>query len=265
MSEQPHSQGSICWHECGTRDAAAAKAFYTELFGWEAEDHDMPGDRGGAYTILRRDGRDVAGLYEMCGEHFEGVPPHWATYVWMDDIDGAAAKATELGGKVLQAPMDVPGVGRMAVVQDPQGAVLQLFKGVEHQGAAVTDGSPGSFCWSELCTTDTAGAGRFYGELVGWAAEEREMADGTKYTIFKSTGRMDAGMLPMTGEMWKGIPPHWKNYVAVADVDATAAKALELGGQVVVPPTDMAGVGRFTVLKDPTGAVLSAITMAAPG
>jgi predicted enzyme related to lactoylglutathione lyase len=224
----------------------------------------MPGDAG-VYTILKRGDQDVAGLYEMSGPQFEGVPPHWATYVWHDDVDAAVVKAKALGAEVLGGPFDVPGVGRMAVLKDPQGAVVQLLHGTETECAQVVDSSPGSFCWSELLTTDTEGAESFYTNLVGWSATTQEMAPGMAYTSFLQGERSVGGMMRMEGEQWRGVPPHWMNYVSVDSVDTVVAKAAELGGNVIVPLTDIPGVGRFSTLQDPTGAAFSVITLAPQG
>lgn len=259
-----HTHGGFCWYECGSRDAAAAEAFYTGLFGWEAHAHPMPGEGGGVYTILTQNGRDVAGLYELAGPRFEGVPSHWAAYVWTDDVDAVAGQVSGLGGQLLQPPFDVPGVGRMAIVKDPQGAVIHLFKGDDHGGTQGDSGSPGGFCWSELVTPDTRAAGVFYTQLLGWVATEEHMPSGMPYTIFRNETSMAGGMMAMEGEQWQGVPPHWRNYVCVADADATVEKAAELGGKTLMPPTDIPSVGRFAVLQDPAGAVLSVIRMTPP-
>ena len=259
-----YTQGSFCWRECGTRDAAAARAFYGALLGWTAVERPMAGGAG-TYTILRRGDEDVAGLYEMSGPRFEGVPPHWATYVWHDDVDAAVVKARALGAEVLGGPFDIPDVGRMAVLRDPQGAVIQLLRGPDSEGAHVVDSSPGSFCWSELITTDPEGAEGFYADLVGWRSVPQELVPGTVYTSFLQGERPVGGMMKMEGAEWDGVPPHWMNYVSVADVDATVAKAADLGGLVIVPPTDIPGVGRFSTLQDPTGAVFSIIAPAPRG
>jgi len=256
-----HTQGSICWRECGTRDARAAKAFYCALFGWTAEDQPLPGEGGGAYTVLKLGGKDVAGLYQMEGPAFSGVPPHWAAYLWLDDVDEGVERARALGAEVLGGPFDVEGVGRIAVLRDPVGAVIQVIHGDEHECAQVTDASPGSFCWSELATTDDERARRFYAEVAGWTPVERETSPGSTYTTFLLDDRPVGGMLRMEGERWRGIAPHWMNYVSVADVDEVGRRARALGGSVLVPPTDVPGVGRYALLADPTGAVFSAIAL----
>ena len=115
---------------------------------------------------------------------------------------------------------------------------------------------PGSFVWHELATTDTSRARDFYSRLFGWKSSEMEMGPGFTYTTFKHGGRDAAGMFTMAGPDWEGKPPHWMVYIGVDDVDAMANKAQQLGGTICVPPTDIP-VGRFSVLQDPTGAVIS--------
>ena len=118
-----YEPGTFCWVDLATTDPAGAKAFYGELFGWEAED--IPAGEAGIYTMLRLDGDEVCALYKMEAERREmGVLPHWLSYVSVEDADVTAAKARELGGTVLGDPFDVLGVGRMAIIQDPTGAVL---------------------------------------------------------------------------------------------------------------------------------------------
>ena len=130
-----HVPGSFCWFECGTRDAAAAKAFYTRLFGWSAVDMPMPGTDG-SYTMMQIDGEAIAGLYELAGPQFEGVPSHWLNYVTVSNADESTTLAEKLGASVLAAPMDVPGAGRMAVFADPTGAAFAIFQLGEHKGAS---------------------------------------------------------------------------------------------------------------------------------
>ena len=249
--------GTFCWFECGTTNVAAAKSFYTGLFGWSSFDVPMPGDMG-MYTLFRIGDKDVAGLYEMKGPHFEGVPPHWTTYVKVDDVDGSAAKAESLGGKIAAPPMDVPGVGRMAVIADPTGAHISLFKPGEHAGAAASP-EPNHFGWSELATTDTGAAREFYGKLFGWGAKVDDNTE-MPYTEFQLNGVSLAGMMPLTPQHGDA-PPHWLPYVVVSDCEATAAKATKLGATQIVPPTHIPDVGPFSVFADPAGAVIAVVQL----
>lgn len=259
MSDKQLVQGQVCWHELACLDRERVRRFYQGLLGWQTEDHEMPGDMGGTYTMLRRDGNDLGGLYEMQGEIFEGVPPHWALYIYVDDVDQIAAKAAELGAKVHGAPMDVPGVGRIVTMHDPTGAGVALFAPGEHRGAYPGQ-AHGDFCWDELTSRDAATAASFYTELLGLEAETAQMEHGT-YITLKAGETMVAGILQMTEE-WGEMPSHWMTYLAVDDCDAAAKRVEELGGKVCVPPTDIPPIGRFSVINDPDGAVISIITLA---
>jgi predicted enzyme related to lactoylglutathione lyase len=117
--------------------------------------------------------------------------------------------------------------------------------------------SNGKFCWNELATTDAAGSATFYGQLFGWTTADSQL-EGVKYVRFKKDGQDVGGMIQMDAR-WGGVRPHWMSYVSVADVDATAGRVAGLGGKVCVPPTDIPNVGRFAMLEDPSGAVLSII------
>src|ERR671917_2830351 len=118
-----YEPGTFCWVDLATTDPAGAKAFYGELFGWEAED--MPAGEAGTYTMLRLDGDEVCALYELAaGRREQGIPSHWLSYVSVEDAYATASRARELGGTVFGEAFDIDGDGRMVVVQDPTGAVL---------------------------------------------------------------------------------------------------------------------------------------------
>ncbi|MBD3257375.1 VOC family protein [candidate division GN15 bacterium] len=116
----------------------------------------------------------------------------------------------------------------------------------------------GHFSWNELMTTDTDKSGKFLTELLGWDTQEMPMPQGT-YTVFKVGDAMVGGMMGITEDMGP-MPPMWGSYVTVDDVDASAKKAEELGGKIIVPPTDIPNVGRFCCVADPAGAGLNLIT-----
>lgn len=253
-----HAPGTFCWPELATTDQPRAKEFYTRLFGWGFDD--SPIGEGQVYTMLKLGGRSVGALFQM-GQEQAGMPPHWASYVAVTSADESAAKAESLGGKVMAPPFDVMDVGRMAVIQDPQGAVVALWQAKKHVGAGVLD-EPGALTWTELMTTDTAAATRFYTGLFGWTTETKPMGP-TVYTLFKRGDKPAGGMMAIAPEMGP-IPPHWLGYFAVENCDELAANAIMLGGEVVVPPTEVPGVGKFAVLHDPQGAAFAVVTQPKP-
>jgi predicted enzyme related to lactoylglutathione lyase len=125
MADRFETNGDFSWCELLTNDVDSAKKFYAELFGWTMDDQPMPDDAGN-YTILRIDGRPVGGIMKMPPQVPAGTPPHWGTYVTVDDIDAVAAKVQELGGRILVPPSDSPDA-RFCVFQDPHGAVLSII------------------------------------------------------------------------------------------------------------------------------------------
>jgi predicted enzyme related to lactoylglutathione lyase len=253
-----HAPGAFCWIDLGTTDSGAAKQFYSALLGWDYEENPLPDD-GGTYTMIRRGGRDVGGLYELSPEmRQQGIPPHWMSYIAVEDADAAANRAESAGAEILMGPMDVMEVGRMAVIQDPTGAVFSVWQARAHAGYGVV-GEPGSVCWHELMTKDAPAAKRFYREAFGYEMEDQQMGS-TAYTMLRKGDRREAGLMQITPEMGP-VPSHWLVYVAVADIGGTMAKAGELGGNAVTDAMDVPGVGRFAVLQDPQGAVFAAIQL----
>lgn len=260
MSDLNYGHGEFCWQELGTRDMPGCKAFYAAVGGLQHRDDPMPmGDM--LYTTFFSEGGSVGGGYVLGAPH-EGMPSFWLGYIYVDDVDVTAAKAKDLGGTLMAEPMDIPGVCRMAVVVDPQGAMLGLFKPAGLPGMARHGFAPGGFSWFDLMTTDVEAAKAFYGELFGWTSETNDMGGGNFYTSWKRGEQGFGGMVQMDGPDWEGIPPHWGAYLTVADTDAAVAAAIEHGGQVRVPPTDIPNVGRFAMLADPGGATLSVIAYA---
>lgn len=258
MQETPqYAPGTFCWVELGTSDGEAGKKFYTELFGWEYTDN--PTGPGMVYTMLKQDGKDIGGLYQLMPEMTaQGIPPHWLSYISVPNADETAAKAKEAGATLMKEPFDVFTIGRMAVVQDPTGAVFALWQAGTHSGSGIVN-VPNSFCWNELGTNDTSKASQFYTSVFGWTADVQQFGP-MEYTMFKNGDRPAGGAYKITPEMGNA-PPHWLVYFAVADCDATVEKATGLGGQVMKPADDIPGVGRFSILLDPQGAAFAVITL----
>lgn len=246
--------GSFCWAEMGTKDVPAAKKFYGELLGWSFDD--VPMGPGAVYTMAKVKGLDVCAMYTQQAEQ-KDVPPNWATYVAVENVDAAVKKATDLGAKVIAPAFDVMESGRMAVLQDPTGAFVSLWQGKKHLGASLV-GEPSAMCWNELWTRDTDAATKFYSGLFGWKTKVGDN-DPMQY-IHLQLGTQDiGGMMKMTPDMGHA-PPNWLVYFAVADVKASAAKATAMGAKTFVPPMHIPGTGTFSVIGDPQGAVFAIFT-----
>ena len=250
--------GSFCWPELATPDPSKAKAFYAGFFGWTPVD--VPSS-GGTYTLLQLRGKDVSALRElMATEKAQGVPSHFLTYISTASADASAAKAKELGGNVLMGPFDVEGIGRMAVVMDPGGVVFALWEARGHIGARLV-GEDNTLCWTELVTKDADGAKAFYGGLFGWTYKASESSP-MEYIEIHREGNGIGGILPMKGDVWGDVPPHWMPYFLVPSCEAAVVKAGELGGAAVVPTTEIPHVGKFAVLRDDQGAHFSVLAPA---
>lgn len=248
-----HSAGAFCWFELATTDQAAAKNFYTSLFGWAVNDSPMGPDD--FYSMFKLSGRDTGAAYTMRKEQrAQGVPPHWMIYVAVENADQAVSKAAQLGGTVLSPAFDVMDLGRMAVLHDPTGANFSVWQAKNHQGTGI-GGAVNTFCWADLSTPDSGKAGKFYSGLFGWEMM-KDPNDPSEYIHIKNGEDFIGGIPPATHRN-PNAPPHWLVYVQVADVEAAAAKTGQLGGKVLMPPRNMEGVGTWSIIADPQGAVLA--------
>ena len=239
-----YTPGTFCWADLGTTDADAARGFYGTLLGWEGE---PGGPESGGYAMMRRGGHDVCGLYPMTERQLaEGVPPSWLSYVSVADADATAARAAELGGRVLVEPFDVMSAGRSAVVADPQGAVLGLWQPRDHPGARIVN-EVGTMVLNQLNTTDPEGARAFYVALFGW--EFAPVGGGAlPYWGITNGGWLNGGMMVL--DPTAPAPPHWLVYFTVEDLDGADALIVDGGGAVVVPPMIIES-GRILVAHDP--------------
>ncbi len=261
--------GAFCWIELHTRDRDAARAFFPKVIGWTiAPCVSTCTDCATMYDEwIAPDGARVGGMMEMPPQVPAFVPPSFATYVNVADVDATAARVPKLGGTVLMAPMDIPDVGRFAVIADPTGGVLNIFKGCGEHGAKSTKSLPGHFCWCELETPDPKAARDFYCALIGYSTTSMPMPSG-EYTMFAKPGSDDgfvAGMMKCEADPAIKGPgaARWLAYVCVPNVDAAARAALSAGGTVLAQPSDVPGFGRSAVIADPTGAALGLFTPAA--
>ena len=255
VSSYPNNM--FCWVDLNTTDAAGAKEFYGGLFGWEFVD--IPTPMGVPYSLCQIEGYNITGLSQMMPDMMEqNHPSVWTSYIKHDDADAVAAKVTAAGGKVFMPPMDIMESGRMAMIQDPTGAVVGIWQPKDHIGAQLVN-RPNALVWNELQTKDTDAALSFYATVFGWGHDQ----DPNGYHLFKLGERMQAGMLKMD-DSWGDIPPNWGTYFMAEDIEATAAKAQELGGVIHVPPTHTGTVGRFSVIQDPQGGVFTAMQFDGP-
>jgi len=272
--------GVPCFVDTQQPDPAAATEFYGGLFGWDFEDR-MPPEAPGHFFAARLDGREVAAIASQ-----DGAPqaPAWMTYIAVDSADATAAAVWAAGGSVLAEPMDVFAAGRMAICADPQGAVFGLWQAGRHKGAQIVN-APGSWNWSNLHTSDVAGAQAFYGAVFGWEPTPVRFGP-SEATMWRLPGygetleqfdpgirkrHVDAGaptgfsdaigwLMELTPEeVADGVAPHWAVTFAVDGTDASAERAHALGGAIVTAP-HAAGPTRVASLRDPQGATFSVST-----
>jgi uncharacterized protein len=238
--------GTPCWSDLGVDDVGAARTFYAEVFGWDLQDG--PPEVGG-YVMALLDGRPVAGIGPTMGD---GRPTGWTSSLATADADATATTVTSAGGSVLTAPFDVMDAGRMAIVQDPQGAYFLPWQPNTNIGADLVN-TPGALVWNELTTPDLDASEDFYGDLFGWRTE---IAPGPmEYrTIQRADGGLNGGMRP---PMPPGTPPFWLVYFGTADITAAASEVTDLGGTVLAPPMAIEGLGELAVAQDPQGAVFA--------
>ena len=247
-----HVPGTFSWVELATTDQKAAVAFYRALLGWDV--NEIPMGPNETYSMLRLRGQDVAAASSLRPEEREGGGrPHWNLYVSVANADEAVKRAQGFGATVLSAPFDVMDAGRMAVLQDPTGAVFEVWQPKAHIGARILN-EPGALCWSELTTRDTKSAEAFYTKLFAWTPKHSAPGAGMEYTEFSNQGPPSIGMLPMPANMPAGVPSYWMPYLQVADCDAASGRASELGSSVMMPARDIES-GRIAILKDPQGAM----------
>ena len=263
MNISKHLPGMFSWAEVATPDAAESSAFYTRLLGLAATE--MQTDDGSLYTILKKDGRDVCGLYATGEEEIQRVSSDravWRTYFTVDSVDDGLARVRALGGTVVHEPVAIGTDGRLAVAQDPTGAAFTLWETRDHAGAQAFR-EPGALTWTELYTRDTRIAAFFYGSLFGWGSNTSQ-GPGGPYTVYMLDEEPVAGMIAISDD-WGPMPPHWCVYFQVTDLDASRARTGELGAGEFMPPIEVEGVGRFVFLHDPQGAVVALIEPAGEG
>jgi predicted enzyme related to lactoylglutathione lyase len=253
--------GKFCWYELMTTDVPGADAFYRQVVGWNIEPAGMGGDSD--YQLFKQGDAGVGGMMTIPQEACDnGARPGWAGYISVDDVDDYAAKVQQAGGKVHRAPDDIPGVGRFAVVADPQGAAFVLFKPAPLMaGAAPPTGDqtkPGGFGWRELLATDWETAFDFYSGLFGWTKTEPfDMGPMGVYQLFAEGGETIGGMMTKPAQ----VPaPYWNYYIQVDSITAAAERIKAAGGTILMGPHQVPSNDWIIQGMDPQGATFAVMS-----
>jgi uncharacterized protein len=248
-ASQEHHVGKVIFAELVTPDLAAAKQFYGGLFGWTFRDIQS----GKAeYAAASLDGHPVAGLIHKEFSTAERGQPAWLSFIAVRDVDATKNMAVQHGARVLLAPHTLPGRGRQAVLADPQGAVFAVLASSSGDPPDVL-AEPGEWIWSSLITRDPDAGAAFYQTLFDYEVFALPADEGAQHLLFATDNyaRASANSWPANKP---NIHPHWLNYVRVKDADKTAAKAVALGGRILVEPRLDRHGGKVAVIADPTGA-----------
>jgi predicted enzyme related to lactoylglutathione lyase len=242
--------GKVVWNDLVTDDVEAARRFYGGLLGWSFEETTGPAGRD--YVLARSGSMLVAGMVPVAPGQGGEELSRWLPYVSVLDVDTAVARATAAGGQVAVGPRDV-GLGRVAAIIDPQGAVIGLARSaIGDPDDATTAPGPGRMAWTELLSNDPAASAGFYGNVVGYQPRTVTRRGG-EYTLLSSGGIDRAGILANPAEGWS---PVWLTSFGVPDAAAAAAKAESLGGKVLVPASPALREGTMAIIADPAGAIL---------
>lgn len=252
MSNVP--RGRFVWYELLTTDPAAAQRFYAQVIDWGNEPF---AGSPTPYTIFLNGQRQLGGLMQLPEEAVrEGAPPHWLAYIATPSVDDTLEQAKARGSQVFFGPIDIPSVGRMAVLSDPQGAMFAVYT---PEGPAPGQDGPavnGDISWHELATSDQRAAFRFYSELFGWEkTSDFDMGEMGVYQMFGQNGMPYGGIYDKPADM--PAPPHWLLYVKVPDIDDAVELVKTNGGQILNGPMEVPGGDRIAQCLDPQGAAFA--------
>ncbi len=255
--------GTFCWADLLPVDQARAIGFYRDLLGWSAE---AGGEEFGGYAMAHLGEQTpestVAGINAPMGG---GGPPAWTIYLATDDLDATLEAVAANGGSLAFGPHDIPGMGRTAYCLDPTGAGFGLWQGAPFSGFG-RFGEPGAFCWTEVYSTDAAVTRDFFVAILG--LEARALSESPQFTYYQMAiptnpeGRqMQFGVMQMTpGRFPDGAPSVFRTYIAVADADASTAKAAELGCKITQEPMN-SPFGRMSTIVDAEGVEVNLIDL----
>ena len=244
-------KGQFVWYEDMTRDPRGAIAFYSDVVGWKTEPF-----QGSDYTMWVSKQGPLGGVTKPPEEQARaGAPATWLAHVQVDDVDATVGRARQLGGRVYREPTDIPTVGRFAVIADPQGAALSIFKPAVADMPLHDTTKEGEFCWNELLTSDAVAAFRFYSDLFEWKIlEEMDMGPMGTYRVFGVGDQRLGGI--MTTPKGQPTPSAWLFYAETSDLEAALRRATTKGAKVLNGPMDVPG-GRIVQLQDPQGAAFA--------
>jgi predicted enzyme related to lactoylglutathione lyase len=245
--------GRPLWYELMTTDMKAAETFYRTVVGWTSTPFDGSPQ---PYTMFNRGGEiPVAGL--MARPEGMNAPPFWAMYVGVPKLEDAAAHIKRLGGGECSPVIEVPAVGRMQMMTDPQGAAFYIYEPASADQQPEAAAEIGEASWHELMTTDAAAAMKFYGEVFGWQpSETMDMGEMGKYHMFNRPHGMIGGMMNKPREM-AHVPPNWQIYFRVPDITAAVERIKASGGQILNGPMEVPGGDWIVNAMDPQGAAFA--------
>jgi len=253
---ETQDRGRWVWHELMTSQPEPAEGFYSQVIGWGVESWpDAPPDQ--PYHVWMSGAGPVGGVMKLPEEaQAQGAPPHWLSYVAVEDVDGTVGRAVGLGATAVLPGMDIEKVGRIAVLQDPQGAMFALYRPSGetpgHEGPPLT----GDISWIELGTTDRDAALAFYRDLFGWEETDvMDMGEGNLYHMYGQHGNTYGGIYTKPPEM--PGPPGWLVYATVDDIQRAVDAVQANGGQVLNGPMEVPGGDQVAQCMDPQGAVFA--------
>lgn len=245
----PNAHGDFIWFELLTSDPDAAQDFYAKVVGWDIRDSGMPGMD---YRLLNAADGSVGGLMKMPDE---GGRPTWLGYVGVDDVDRSIEQMTASGATVHMPAMTVEGVGRMAMLGDPQGAMIYVMRGASDETSTAFKMAPESFghvVWAELTSPDPEASKRFYADAFGWRQEGgMPMGPLGDYQFLHNASGSLGAVMPAA---MPGSVPGWLYYLLVRDIDAAAATVKSAGGTVLQDPMEIPGGDFALIAADPQGA-----------
>jgi predicted enzyme related to lactoylglutathione lyase len=245
--------GKFVWYEWMGADLAGAVDFYRHVLGWDIAKAQMGSF---PYQIASIGGHPVGGMLAT-PPGAEGTPPCWTGYIWVANVDAAADKLRRAGGKALRAPIDIPEVGRFAIVADPQGAPFALFRDAGgNPPPPPPAATPGLVGWRELHAADGEAAFKFYAGQFGWTeASQFDMGPMGVYRLFDN-GSQQGGIMT---KMPQGPGPCWLYYFNIEGADAAAVRVVSKGGKVLNGPHEVPGGMWATQCVDREGAMFGLV------